>query len=195
MHRYSHHLPAATPVLFLITAAALLSITGCTSYRAALPGVAVSSSMGFQRADYEVLQTAKGQGCVTFVGMFPLPFFFVTAEDLGADLYGTDVGGRSREIAVYKAVQSIPDADALIIPRFHDVIETSGIWYHKVCSTVTGKAIRFKTDYQLRRAARRAAAQLQYAPQPNVTGVPTATVPAAARQPPAAYRTRPTTGK
>mgnify|MGYP001610437242 CR=1 FL=1 len=125
----------------------------------------------------------------TFVGMFPLPFFFVTAEDLGADLYGTDVGGRSREIAVYKAVQSIPDADALIIPRFHDVIETSGIWYHKVCSTVTGKAIRFKTDYQLHGGPPAAPQpQLQYAPQPQQQPVyQPQQYPPQPGQPPAAY--------
>lgn len=189
MHGHTPRLCTVIPALPVITAAILLSLAGCAAQRAALPGVMVHSEMGFQRGDYEVLQTAKGQGCVTFVGLFPLPFFFITSEDYGADLFGVDVGGTSREIAVYKAIQSIPDADALIIPRFHDEIKIGGIWYHQVCSTVTGKAIRFKTDYALygRPPAAPPQPQLQYAPQPQQPAYQPQQYAPQPAQPPAAY--------
>ncbi|MBI5529548.1 MAG: hypothetical protein HY897_24750 [Deltaproteobacteria bacterium] len=170
---------AATLMVVLLAAGAVLFVAGCAEAKhASIPGLAIPPHIkfkGLERNHYEIVTTAKGEGCATFYGLFPLPIFWIDAENIRADVYGFYPGSISREIATFKAIQSVPDADALFWPRFSDKIEAGGIWYYKVCSTVIGKAIRFKTDGQAVQAPAYPTQQYQqpqYAPQPAPAPVP-----------------------
>lgn len=59
-------------------------------------------------------------------------------------------GFRAKEVALFKAIESVPGADAIISPRFYVEKEKRFIWYQRVCVTVKGKAIRIKTDNDLK---------------------------------------------
>ncbi len=70
---------------------------------------------------------------------------------------GGDEGGPSdselaERIALYKAIESVPDADAIIQPRKSIQVTTTADLFgngKKSCVKVKGKAIRFKTDVEL----------------------------------------------
>ena len=81
--------------------------------------------------------------------------------DLGpfAFLFGTgDVGPTGSEIAekiaLYKAIESIPDADAILSPRFDGETTENSIPLFtrtvKSCVTVKGKAVRVKSDEEIK---------------------------------------------
>jgi hypothetical protein len=56
--------------------------------------------------------------------------------------------------ALYNAIEAVPDADAILSPRFKESGEKFGIWYDRSCVTAKGKAIRIKSDLERQAAAR-----------------------------------------
>lgn len=73
-------------------------------------------------------------------------------------LFGTGQQGPSgadiaERIALYKAIESVPDADAVILPRKTINVDTQTIPFIsnsvKSCVKVKGKAVRLKTDAEL----------------------------------------------
>ena len=136
-------------VISVIIIAFALSLTSCSWKRVAMPGIAMPDKVKIaplERKDYRILQTAEGRGCATFIGLFPIPIFFTMSEHVKVDIWGLDISGRARRVAVYKAIESVPGADALLAPRFHEEITSGGIWYRKTCVTVKGKAIKLTED-------------------------------------------------
>ncbi len=110
------------------------------------------------RSDYEILGNVTGRGSVTSITLFPIPFGWKRAnKDNGVYMFFGSLTGmrdmyinkRAESIANYNAIQSIPDADAIIFPRYH--IERSYFlpWYEKSDFIVKAKAIRIKTDTDL----------------------------------------------
>ena len=69
--------------------------------------------------------------------------------DVGFGFWLPDPGLKAKEAAVFKAIQSVPDADAILSPRFYVEKEKRFVWYKRVCVTVKGKAIRIKIDKDL----------------------------------------------
>ena len=70
--------------------------------------------------------------------------------DVGFGFLLPNPGLRAKEAAVFGAIESVPGADAIISPRFYVEQEKRFVWYKRVCVTVKGKAIRIKTDKDLK---------------------------------------------
>ena len=86
------------------------------------------------------------------ISLMPLPAAFAPPSrdiDVGFGLL-FDPGLRAKEAALFKAIESVPGADAIISPRFYVEKEKRFIWYKRICVTVKGKAIRIKTDKDLK---------------------------------------------
>jgi hypothetical protein len=106
-----------------------------------------------ERKHYEILQPTEGEGCAKYIGLWPLPIFFVIAEDKYADirnstilLWGFGASGRAKNIAIFNAIEKVPEADAIIFPRYYEETYSFLPWYVKTCVTVKGKAIKIKED-------------------------------------------------
>ena len=88
----------------------------------------------------------------------PIPFMPLSAAttsptkniEVSLGLFFTGPGFRAKETAVFRAIESVPGADAIISPRFYVEKEKRFIWYKRICVTVKGKAIRIKTDKDLK---------------------------------------------
>ena len=167
----------------LITMAGLVlavSVACGTSKVATIPGMDMTTKL--QRADYVVLGTATGQACAEencFFGSCTKKASVAGEElldgrsetdslrsvrtatvDLGplAFLFGAPGGpgqGKNvaKSIAMYKAIESIPDADAMLSPRY-EVETTEEIMplisrNVKSCVTVKGKAVHIKSDAEM----------------------------------------------
>lgn len=61
-----------------------------------------------------------------------------------------DPGLKAKEAATFRAIESVPGADAIISPRFYVEKEKRFFWYQRVTVTVKAKAIRIKTDKDLK---------------------------------------------
>jgi hypothetical protein len=159
-------------------AAIILALfSGCTltSKVASIPIMDVTTKL--RRADYVVLGTATGQACAEencFLGSCTKKAGAPGDELLSVDggstgrrasnplidfLLGTPPeAGPSRsqiaeQIAMFKAIESVPNADAILSPRFES--ETTeegfpGITHNvKSCVTVKGKAIHVNSDAEM----------------------------------------------
>lgn len=138
----------------LLAAGCLLTnwAPGCTHSRLEISGVAMPSSIELKklsRSEYRILGKVTGNACSTYVGLWPIPIFWVQSEDKSAALYQWNVSGAAREAAVYNAIASAPNADALVAPRFEEEVESAFVWRLRRCVTVTGKAVSIKTDVEL----------------------------------------------
>jgi hypothetical protein len=111
-----------------------------------------------KRSEYEVLGQTKGYGCAKYYGLWPIPVWWYqsgTRQAGKADswkLYSGSLTRRAKSIAVYSALEKIPEADILLEPRFHVTSETSGIWYARKCVEVIGKGINIKKDEEIIRS-------------------------------------------
>ena len=70
--------------------------------------------------------------------------------DVGFGFWLPDPGFKAKEAAVFKAIESVPGADAIISPRFYVEKEKRFFWHQRVTVTVKGKAIKIKTDKDLK---------------------------------------------
>ena len=166
----------------LFAAAAILALSACstTAKVSTIPGMGMSLEL--KRSDYTILGTATGEACATedcFFGSCnkkadiageelldgrtesgSLRGANVNVQDFGpfGFLFGvTPVGPTgsqiAEKIALYKAVESIPNADAIISPRKtiditkNDILGISVTT--KSCVKVMGKAIHVKSDAEV----------------------------------------------
>lgn len=143
----------------------------CSMKKHSIPGVAFTSDLylaPLDRKDYEILGNVEGKGCVmNILALFTIKEvgeaevrvrkvgfrggfgFGYTVLDSGfqfSHFLGFGIENAAKELAVYKALQKLPEADAIISPRYY--IEGFSVWpfYVKKCATVKGKAIKIKTD-------------------------------------------------
>lgn len=159
---------------------AVFALTGCktTAQVMSLPGTGMHAN-ALTREEYVVLGDAEGKACVEEACYFGFCF---TKSDTGSE---TKVEGRlnsnvqtdapdfvipgfagpsgtegnasaAEEAALYKAIESVPEADALMAPRKSAEVTTSnaplfGLVYNtqKACVRVFGKGIRLKTDAEI----------------------------------------------
>jgi hypothetical protein len=124
---------------------------GCwTSTRHEIQGLeAPVMKAQLNRTDYEVLGKAEGEGCVKYYGLWPLPLFWLTLPLDSGKIYGVGSWSLAKNLAIYNALQKIPDADAVVLPRFESRYERIFVWYRETCVKVRAKAIRLKTDAEL----------------------------------------------
>lgn len=166
----------------LFVVAAVLALTACstTAKVSTIPGMGMALEL--KRSDYTIIGTATGEACATedcFFGSCnkkadiageelldgrtesgSLRGANTNVQDFGplAFLFGiTPVGPTGSEIAekiaLYKAVESIPNADAIISPRKTIEISKNDILgisvTTKSCVKVMGKAIHVKSDAEI----------------------------------------------
>ena len=122
---------------------------GCSVRYAHVPHVEpVSLESELNRGDYELLGDVKGESCATYVGLWPIPLWFVTSNE-GSKLYGVGTRQKAEEEAAFQAIDTSADADAFIHPRVYVREVSGGIWFSKTCVVIKGKGIRMKTDEEL----------------------------------------------
>lgn len=135
----------------IVLALAATLCTGCwTTTRYEIQGLeAPVMKAQLDRNDYEVMGTTEGEGCVQYYGLWPLPFFWLTWPLETGKIYGTGSWSLARNLAIYNALTKMPEADAVVLPRFEDRTKRIFVWYKEICVTVRAKAIRLKTDKEL----------------------------------------------
>ena len=153
-------------VFSLFVGFVFMVLSSCaTAYKqAVIPGELLNGPVGIdslKRADYKVIGPALGMGEAEYIGLWPLPIFWVKAESYSSDLpsdkskpfsvssiiFGfMDTAKIAKSIAAYNAVESVPDADALISVRTHEEGNGVGIWYKHSKVIVKGKAISINVD-------------------------------------------------
>lgn len=134
-----------------ITSALALVMTGCTSRANGVQGTRLDA-LGFEglkRGEYRILDKAQGDACGTYVGLWPIPIFFTSTPSESGDVFGAGLGGWVNDAALYRAIAAVPNADAILAPRFTSESNQVGIWYRKTCVTVRGKAVEVKGDDEL----------------------------------------------
>lgn len=162
-----------------LVGAALATSGACTTTAnvMTLPGIGVNARE-LDRSDYVVLGDAEGKACVEescILGMFcsvNSDASSVATERVEGRLDTTDVqtsapgvllpfapaagteGNRSaaEDAALFKAIESVPDADALLTPRKSMDLTTNDNFFmrsQKACVRVFGLGIRLKTDAEL----------------------------------------------
>ncbi len=123
--------------------------SGCSIRYAHVPHVEpVFLKSQLKRSDYELVGPVKGESCATYVGLWPIPLWFVTSNE-GSKLYGVGTREKAEEEAAFQAIDTSPDADAFIHPRVYVREVSGGIWFSKTCVVIKGKGIRMKTDQEL----------------------------------------------
>ena len=166
---------------FFVLALVVVGTVGCRTAAKVitLPGIGVNAK-SLERHEYVVLGDAEGKACVEESCILGL--FCSTKSDTGATetiegrLFTDNVqtsaptagfpfspaagteGNRTaaEDAALYKAIESVPDADALLAPRKSMEITTNDNFFmtgQKACVRVFGKGIRLKTDAEIAQAA------------------------------------------
>ena len=165
-------------------ALACVACASTTAKVSTVPGIGIETS--FARKDYVILGTATGQACATedcFFGSCNKKADVAGEELLDGRMESEDLGGVStartdlgplafilgtgsvgptgseiaEKIALYKAIESIPNADAIVTPRKtiditrNDILGISTTT--KSCVKVMGKAVHIKSDAESAAAA------------------------------------------
>ncbi len=166
-----------SPALAATALAVVTSACTTTANVMTLPGIGVNARE-LDRSDYVVLGDAEGKACVEescVLGIFcsvnsdassvatervegRLDTTNVQTSAPGVQLpFGPGAGtegnsSAAEEAALFKAIQSVPDADALLTPRKSMDLATSDNFFirsQKACVRVFGLGIRLKTDAEL----------------------------------------------
>ncbi len=144
-------------LVLLLVALVVSSVIGCAAEQKRLPGVEIAPEVEFAplaRSEYKILGTVKAEGCAAMTALWPLPIWWVSPDESisgqsssqgGGFAFGIDVTGPARAVATYRALNQIPQADALLAPRYYEDIN-NGIWHYKVCSTVSARSITIIPD-------------------------------------------------
>lgn len=113
-----------------------------------LPGdVAVKE---LERDEYTILQQATGRDCAQYIGLWPLPIWFVKSDELGTKAFtfsGTEK--TAMRGAIYRTLENAPGADFLTAPRVKLDFASGFIWYSQTCVDITARAAALKNDDEL----------------------------------------------
>jgi hypothetical protein len=163
----------------VVAAATGCSTTGKVS---TIPGISFDTQP-LARSEYVIIGNAAGDSCAEescFFGSCTKTSGTKGEEAYEGRIFSTNIGGAStsatenlgllqilfgtgnqgpsgadiaERIALYKAIESVPDADAIILPRKQIQVDTNDIPFisHSVksCVKIHGKAVRLKTDAEL----------------------------------------------
>jgi hypothetical protein len=138
--------PKAPPIQEVRMVGAVDSVQKTSTPGMLFPGLGMSP---LKREDYSIIGVASGNGCAHYVGLWPVPFFWVKRDGGSYKWFSFDSEGTAIEGAWYGALESLPSADAMLSPRV--VIKEKnafGLWYKRDCAGITGKGIEIKLDQQ-----------------------------------------------
>lgn len=129
---------------------------GCETGRSHMPSTHTPLQLQLNRLhrdEYTVIGDSEAKSCVTYVGLFPLPVWYVAGDDPEEKdkrpefwLFGLSVTDHARERAHDKALAHFWQADSLLAPREHIDEYAAYPWYAHVCVTIRGKAIAITPD-------------------------------------------------
>jgi len=141
-------IPSKTVVLVVT-----LALTGCASQATAIQGTRLDALTfdGLKRSEYRVIDKARGDACGTYVGLWPIPVFWIDTPNESGVIFGHGISAKAADAATYRAISAVPNADAILSPVYHVEEKSAGIWYSKTCVTVRGKAVEVKSDDELGR--------------------------------------------
>ena len=131
-------------VLATILIAALMS--GCATTLQMDRGT-VYTVANLERDQYEILGEAQGEASITYV------FFFIpigAKPEMGI-LYNPQIAipfgsatGQVKGMALYEAIESVPGADMIIVPRYESKLKGFPPFYWTTTVKVKGKAVKIK---------------------------------------------------
>jgi len=130
----------------LLALGASIILIGCSSMGNSMRETAYSVEFPLGPDDYEIIGEVQGSATVTTI------FYFIRvgAKSQTGDI--TVVGNVTpifladiaKQNAIYNAIASVPDADALIFPKFETKTSSFPILYKTKTVKVRAKAIRLK---------------------------------------------------
>lgn len=126
-----------------------LFFTGCTTLINNVPKARMSVDINLDKTQYEIVSNISGEATVQRFLIFP-----IGVEQKAGYLYGDSYySGRpllwgclaqvAKQMAVFNAVQSSPDVDYMIMPKY-DVVNENYVIYEKTTVKVTGVGIKIK---------------------------------------------------
>lgn len=129
----------------VLLATLLLLLCSCTSNTKYTSGLRFPQQIefdGIEKDQYYIIGDTTGYACAEYVGLWPIPIWWESSANQRAFMTGIYFGDTARSVAYYRALEKIPQADALLAPRIEQKDESAGIWYNKRCVTIRAKAIR-----------------------------------------------------
>ncbi len=130
--------------LTLAAAAAVIALSGCASSYSRMD-IQNAPQVGAGNADFQILSRTSGSAeCQKIL------FFEVGESPCGGSVISAVTGGANQitpveQKAMTRAIDSVPNADAMLAPRYS--IEETGfpLLFKKKRVTVSGKAVEFTT--------------------------------------------------
>lgn len=123
-------------------------LSGCSATRIQHPEVNAPPQMNIEtlnRSQYEVLEKTSGKSKSTLIGLWPLPFWWLSNDDGTFWMWGFSMHKNARHIARTRAIKNLPKADELIEPIREEKTFVT-LWYNYVTTTVTGKGLSINSD-------------------------------------------------
>lgn len=120
--------------------ASLVFLSGCTFTSLTVPasGIGQIEFEPLNSNEYEILGDAEGEATVGYVLFFPFGDF----QEKGWIGSAFSLSGWAHQAAVYKAIESVPEADAILVPRSKGSGFKLFPLFGKQTVTVKGKAIK-----------------------------------------------------
>lgn len=125
-----------TLFVLLAVAIAAIAVTGCKTTTSIVP----HASIPLNRASYTILGDTTGEASLTlFLSIFPLGNNQEFGQIGGTSLYSYGYTERVKQNALYRALKQMPEADAVLDPRYEVSVESTLITTtYKVKVTATG---------------------------------------------------------
>jgi len=129
----------------LVAVLAVSLLSGCASTLQMDRG-SVYTVANLDRSQFEILGDAVGEASISYVFIFPIgakPEMGVLYNPMNPSPFASAVG-QVKGMALYKAIESVPGADLIIVPRYE--AKTTGFppIYWTTTVKVKGKAVKIK---------------------------------------------------
>jgi len=125
-----------------VVAVALLGFSGCSMRTSSMSNI--NPNLSNSKIKYEIVGKAEGTAsCVSILSIFEVGDASGCAFPIINTLFGNSYGA-IEEVAMTRAIDSIPNADSMLAPRFTMSGFTFPLLFSKKTVTVRGKAVEFK---------------------------------------------------
>ena len=129
-------------IKMLASATLLIAFSGCSMKSSHM--AIINPTLSNTNVKYDILESTSGSaGCIAIFSFFEIGETSGCAFPFAKALFGIETDN-IESVAMSKAIDGIPKADAMLAPRFTATGFTIPIIYNKKTITVKGKAIEFK---------------------------------------------------